>query len=208
MLNHVFTTPILRDRVPLSAAELAELRDYIVGLRTQSPGEIKSNRGGWHSHGNIFGPEHRDFPALRGAVYAALSAYLGDAFGFRGEVPLSLTGWSIVNRPGDYNQPHNHVTNLLSGALYIAVPAEMTGGAIVFQDPRLNLNAHDTEAMRSAGVNPPWQIPSISVAPTAGEILVFPSWLVHWVEPFACEDAQALRIVVSFNATVSHVRAR
>lgn len=203
MLNHIFTTPILRNTAQLSAADLAEIGEYITGLRIKSPGETKSNRGGWHSHGNLFGPEHREFPALRNAVTDALFAYLGDAFGFSGEIQLAINGWSIVNRPGDYNVPHNHAANLLSGALYVAVPAGMKGGAIVFQDPRLNLNAHETEAMHHAEVKPPWQNTSISVVPAAGEILIFPSWLTHWVEPFECADPEAVRIVVSFNATVS-----
>lgn len=203
MLNHAFTTPIWRDMTELTGEQRAEVCDYLIGLRDASPGETKSNRGGWHSTGNLFAPEHTQFPAMRDAVTKALFQYIGDVFGFRGEIALALTGWTIINRPGDYNVPHNHAANLLSGALYLRVPEGMKGGAIIFQDPRLNLNAHESEGMRRLNVQPPWMNPTISVQPTEGEILVFPSWINHWVEPYECDDPESLRIVVSFNTTVS-----
>jgi uncharacterized protein (TIGR02466 family) len=169
----------------------------------QSPGESKSNRGGWHSTGNLFDPaQYKVFPVMQEAVTQALFRYIADAFGYRGEIQLSLTGWTVINRAGDYNAPHNHAANLLSGALYIEVPAGMSGGEIVFQDPRLNLNAHETLAMRQLGVKPPWLGTHLNVQPGAGDILIFPSWLIHYVEPFQCDDPKAVRIVVSFNCSI------
>jgi uncharacterized protein (TIGR02466 family) len=202
MLNHVFTTPVLRETTTLSPDQLAEIRDYLLSLQGTSEGDAKSNRGGWHSKGNLFSPEHTQFPILRGAVTTAMFNYIGEVFGFRGEIQLALTGWTVINRPGDYNVPHNHAANLLSGALYIVVPENMKGGNIVFQDPRLNLNAHETEGMRRVGLRAPWMSTNITVPPVAGEILVFPSWLVHYVEPYETTDPNPIRIVVSFNATV------
>lgn len=202
MLNHVFTTPVLREATTLTPEQLAEIRDYLLDLRKTAEGELKSNRGGWHSKGNLFSPEHTQFPTLRGAVTSAMFNYIGEVFGFRGEIQLALTGWTVINRAGDYNVPHNHAANLLSGALYVVVPEDMKSGNIVFQDPRLNLNAHETEGMRRVGLRPPWMSTNINVPPVAGEILVFPSWLIHYVEPFESPDPNAIRIVVSFNATV------
>lgn len=202
MLNHVFTTPIFRDKTELTVAQRDEVCRYLLQLRDESSGEKKSNRGGWHSNGNLFAPDHTQFPALRDAVTAALFRYVGEVFGFRGEIQLALTGWTVINGPGDYNVPHNHAANLLSGALYLAVPDDMNGGAIVFQDPRLNLNAHESEGMRRLNVRPPWMNPTVNVTPNVGDILVFPSWLNHWVEPYQSADPNAQRIVVSFNSTV------
>jgi uncharacterized protein (TIGR02466 family) len=202
MLNHVFTTPVLRDTTTLTPEQLVEIRDYVLRLRETAEGDAKSNRGGWHSKGNLFAPEHQQFPGLRGAVTAAMFNYIAEVFGFRGEIQLALTGWTVINRQGDYNVPHNHAANLLSGALYIVVPEEMKNGNIVFQDPRLNLNAHETEGMRRVGLRAPWMNTNITVPPVAGEILVFPSWLNHYVEPFESPDPNAIRIVISFNATV------
>ncbi len=203
MISQVFTTPILRESTGLTLEQLFEIRDYLLGLREKSAGEEKSNRGGWHSSGNLFNPaEYRSFPAMQEAVIQVLFRYIGETFGYRGDIQLALTGWAVINGPGNYNAPHNHAANLLSGALYITVPPGMRGGEIVFQDPRLNLNAHETPAMRELGIKPPWMATQINVAPTAGDILVFPSWLMHYVEPFQSDDPKAVRIVVSFNASV------
>ena len=203
MLTHAFTTPILRDTAALTPAQFDEIREHLLGLRVQAEGEQKSNRGGWHSKGNLFAPAQRQFPEMREAVTRALFAYIAKVFAYTGPIEIALNGWTVINRGGgDFNVPHNHAANLLSGALYIAVPDGMRGGAIVFQDPRLNLNAHETEGMRKLAIKPPWMRTSINVTPKAGEILVFPSWLMHFVEPFTCDDPEGVRIVVSFNATV------
>ncbi len=199
MLNYIFTTPVLRNMVELTPEQRAEICEHLLSLRAAAPGESRSNRGGWHSSGNLFAPEHRQFPAVRDAIAKALFQYFAEVFDYRGEVQLALIGWTVINRAGDFNVPHNHAANLLSGTLYLSVPEGMTGGAINFQDPRLNLNAYDTEGMRRLKLNPPWMGTWFSVQPSAGEIIVFPAWLNHWVEPFQCDQSDALRIVISFN---------
>jgi uncharacterized protein (TIGR02466 family) len=202
MLNHIFTTPVMRDMARLTPEQRAEICEYLLSLRATMPGESLANRGGWHSSGNLFGPEYRQFPGMRDAITRALSQYFAEAFGYRREIPLAVSGWTVINRAGDYNVPHNHAANLLSGALYLSVPEGMRGGAINFQDPRLNLNANETEGMRRLQVKPPWMGTRFSVQPSAGEIIVFPSWLNHWVDSFQCDQPDAVRIVISFNSTV------
>ncbi len=204
MVSHAFTTPILRETTSLTPGQLAQISAHLLEIRTKSPGEMKSNRGGWHSIGNLFDArEHREFPEMKAAVTNALFRYIGEAFAYRGQAKLALTGWSVINRPGDYNSPHNHAVSLLSAALYIAIPADMRGGDIIFQDPRLNLNACETPSMQRSGIVPPWLNTCLNMRPAAGDILVFPSWLNHYVEPYQSDDPEAARIVVSINATVA-----
>lgn len=202
MLKHIFTTPVLRDMSELTPEQRAEICEYLLSLRAAAPGESKANRGGWHSSGNLFTPEHRQFPAMRDAITKALFQYFAEVFDYRREIQLSVSSWTVINRAGDYNMPHNHAASLLSGALYLSVPEGMRGGAINFQDPRLNLNAHETAGMKRLQVKPPWMGTRFSVQPSAGEIIVFPSWLNHWVDPFQCDQSDAVRIVVSFNSMV------
>ena len=202
MLNQLFATPVLQSTSGLTANQLDEICSYILELRSRLDSQKLSNRGGWHSSGNLFAPEHRQFPAITSAITRALFSYIGEAFSYRGDIELALTGWAVVNRPGDYNTIHNHAANLLSGALYVRIPPQMLGGAIHFQDPRLNLNSHDTPAMRRLGIQPPWHATVAAIQPESGGIVVFPSWLNHWVEPYESPENEALRIVVSFNATI------
>lgn len=203
MLTHAFTTPISRTASGLAPDCLRAAVAALKHRRAHDPGEARSNQGGWHSSGNLFA--ERDAPPwdiIRAAVTRAVFAYIGEAFAWSGTLEFSLTAWAIVNGPGDFNVMHNHATHLLSGALYLQVPQMSTGGEIHFQDPRLNLNGYETEAMLRLKLRPPWHIPGITIQPTEGEILIFPSWLMHCVYPFTANDADAQRIVLSFNVRI------
>ncbi len=200
MVTHLFTTPVSHARIEPAPSEAGELCDYLLALRDRAGGLEKSNRGGWHSDGNLFGSEHREFPWLRELIVKAILTYAGEALGFAGDFAFELTGWAVINRPGDYNVPHNHNPNLISGAFYLRVPAEMRAGEIVFLDPRLNLNASVTPTLQQRGQLPPWNKTSLSHLPQSGDLLLFPSWLLHYVNAFTAPDPRAERIVVSFNA--------
>jgi hypothetical protein len=68
MLNHIFTTPVLRYMAELTPEQREEICEYLLSLRAAAPGESKANRGGWHSSGNLFAPGYRQFPAMRDAI--------------------------------------------------------------------------------------------------------------------------------------------
>ena len=200
MVNHLFTTPVSHVRLEPARQDRDELCEYLLDLRRRASSLQRSNRGGWHSEGNLFGKEHRNFPWLRETVVQGILDYAGDALGFSGDFLFELTGWAVVNRAGDYNVPHNHNPNVISGAFYVAVPESMLAGEIVFLDPRLNLNASVTRTMQEREQLPPWNKTSIAHAPHTGDLILFPSWLMHYVNAFTAPDPDAERIVISFNA--------
>jgi uncharacterized protein (TIGR02466 family) len=200
VVNHIFTTPVAHERLALPAGEVAALCDYLLDLEARATGLQRSNRGGWHSEGNLFGKEHREFPWLRETVVKGILDYAGSALALTGDFIFELTGWAVVNRAGDYNVPHNHNPNLISGALYLRVPDGMQAGEIVFLDPRLNLNASVSRTLHERDQLPPWNKTSLTHAPHPGDLLLFPSWLMHYVNAFTAPNPEALRIVISFNA--------
>jgi uncharacterized protein (TIGR02466 family) len=200
VVNHLFTTPVAHRRLTPAPADLDELCEYLCERRASSTSLLRSNRGGWHSDGNLFGKEHRNFPWLRELVVQGILDFAGTGLGFTGDFAFELTGWAVINRPGDYNVPHNHNPNVISGTFYLRVPDGMQAGEIVFLDPRLNLNASVTRTMQERGQLPPWNKTSISHAPHLGDLLLFPSWLMHYVNAFTAPDPEAERIVISFNA--------
>ncbi len=202
MVTHLFTTPVAHVRLAPARADLDELCAYLRGLRPAAAGLQRSNRGGWHSAGNLFGKEHREFPWLRELVVQGILDFAGAALGFTGDFAFELTGWAVANRAGDYNVPHNHNPNVISGAFYVQVPDGMQAGEIVFLDPRLNLNASVTRTMQEREQLPPWNKTSIAHAPHRGDLLLFPSWLMHYVNAFTAPEPEAERIVISFNAAV------
>lgn len=87
--------------------------------------------------------------------------------------------WSSVHANGSYHSAHHHQDAQISGILYITTPPD--AGAVVFNDPR--------------GQLPPFG-KSVHIVPKPGQLILFPSWLVHSVLP--TQGAQP-RISVSFN---------
>jgi Putative 2OG-Fe(II) oxygenase len=75
-------------------------------------------------------------------------------------------------------------------------PDRLLSGVLEFLDPRAGV-----EAVTAPG--DPYGDP-VRVRPESGLLVVFPSWLYHWVHPYA---GQPPRIAVSFNATVGAVDA-
>ena len=101
--------------------------------------------------------------------------------------------WINYQKANDYNPPHNH-TGDLSFVAYLQVPdeikkenEEMAGvhnnhgpGKIVFE----------------YGVNVPFSIGQYNKMPEAGDIIIFPAWLTHYVHAF---KSDVERISVSGN---------
>jgi hypothetical protein len=73
-------------------------------------------------------------------------------------------------------------------------PERPLSGILEFLDPRSGV-----EAVTAPG--DPYGEP-FRVRPQAGLLVVFPSWLYHWVHPYA---GQTPRIAISFNATPAPV---
>lgn len=105
---------------------------------------------------------------------------------------LVLSGlWVNILGEGMGHSGHLHPGSVISGTAYVTMP---TGaGALKLEDPRLGLmmaappQADDApEALRRF----------VYLRPSAGEIVMWESWLRHEVMPSACEEA---RISVSFN---------
>jgi hypothetical protein len=72
-----------------------------------------------------------------------------------------------------------------------ATESRPLGGVLEFLDPRGGVEAVSTPG-------DPYREP-IRVQPESGLLVIFPSWLYHWVHPYA---GQLPRIAVSFNATL------
>src|SRR6201985_1811880 len=108
---------------------------------------------------------------------------------------LSISGWATVCRAGTYHAPHLHSDSAWSGVYYVDSgsdnPDRPLSGVLEFLDPRAG-----AEAVSAPG--DPYGEP-FRVRPQAGLLVLFPSWLYHWVHPYA---GATPRIAISFNATI------
>jgi uncharacterized protein (TIGR02466 family) len=191
----LFATPLLRFRVPDHSSLDAELLAEGARLRAVSEGVKKSNRGGWHSDGNLFASKVPCIERLRALAEAAVIEATAnitlkvDA----SSLGMKLFAWMNVNPTGGFNAPHTHPGAHWSGVYYVSQPTveQGTSGMIEFIDPRSDL--------------PNWRLlksmafrPKRKIRPEAGEIVIFPSYLVHWVYP---NDTPEERVTIAFNAT-------
>ncbi len=112
---------------------------------------------------------------------------------------LETEGWINVNPPGALNAPHDHPGWLWSGTYYVAMPdvppqrtdtLEATDGCIEFLDSRTNLRSLKT-------VDLPFHRNKVTIRPRAGLLLLFPSFVTHWVYP---TPPGPDRISIAFNA--------
>jgi uncharacterized protein (TIGR02466 family) len=105
---------------------------------------------------------------------------------------VRLTVWANVARKGHYHRVHNHPSSAWSGVYFVESGGESPGqplsGVLELCDPR-----PFTEMVPTPG-SPFGQ--RVIFRAEAGSMVVFPSWLYHFVNPFQGEGA---RISVAFN---------
>jgi uncharacterized protein (TIGR02466 family) len=197
-----FPTLIGRLRVPDADAMNDELRALILSGEGAQPSLGRSNIGGWHSRPDFLDRPQPAVAALTTWLTWALRRMIDATAGpgaFKGT--LSLSAWAAICRSGAYHAPHSHPDSAWSGVYYVDAgtphPDHPLSGVLEFLDPRAGV-----EAVTAPG--DPYGEP-VRVRPEDGLIVVFPSWLYHWVHPYV---GNTPRIAVSFNAAVQAVAMR
>ncbi len=192
-IQPLFSTPLAAFQLAETQALNAMLLEEVQAMQAHTPSAQRSNHGGWHSGDDLF---RRSEPgcqrlcqhiveATRQATLQLAPQYDFAAMGLQAE------GWFNVNRMGDCNAPHDHPGWVWSGAYYVQVPppSRERSGAIEFLDHRTNLRVLTIEGA-------PCFSAKYTVTPQEGMLLLFPSYLRHWVYPHA-ENTE--RISAAFN---------
>jgi len=193
-----FVTPVLVRRWPGLTDLNRRLRDAILARESREAGMSRSNVGGWHSTDDFFNWEEPAIAELRSLVGEGtreITLHLcGDGIKGR-EVEIAVSGWANVSRDRAYNRPHDHLRYTWSGVYYVTLgenePGIENSGAIEFLDPRLGV---DFSNLPGANVGP-----FLRVQPEPSMMLMFPSWLRHWVHPF---HGRGERISIAFNVNL------
>jgi uncharacterized protein (TIGR02466 family) len=173
------------------------LSKEIAKRRKAEGGMTSTNRVGWQSEHDFFLRKeagHAALARLIGQVVKATLQSIDPAVDFA-KLQVSMNGWINVNPPGGYNGPHQHTNAVFSGVYYVDVPRGRSekGGAIEFLSP------HPVRLLGGM-INAPMFAERVALQPKAGDLLVFPGQLPHWVHP---NDSGKARVTVAFNAMVS-----
>jgi uncharacterized protein (TIGR02466 family) len=191
-----FPTLIGRVRLPDAEAMNQGLHALILNEEAEYSSLGRSNIGGWHSRPDFLHRSDYNVAALTSWIIWALRRMICATTGkdaFKGA--LDITAWATVCRAGAYHAPHSHPNSAWSGVYYVdggaETPDRPLSGMLEFLDPRAGV-----EAVSAPG--DPYGEP-FRVRPQAGLLVLFPSWLYHWVHPYAGAPP---RIAISFNASI------
>lgn len=191
----LFASPLFSFRVPEAHALNVRLLAEVAALRQVDAGVGRSNLGGWHSSFDLFEREEPGCAELCGVLVAAVhqaTLRVAPTFAFA-RWGLQCEGWFSVLPPGACNAPHTHPTYAWSGVYYVAVPPPPVVGdaaALELFDPRPPIGY---APIQGAGCFQD----SRRVQPEAGQLLLFPAYLRHWVYP---NTGPTERVSVAFNA--------
>jgi uncharacterized protein (TIGR02466 family) len=193
----VFGTPMIRFVVPNAVKLNQGLRDLIMARSQSHPGRKVSNVGGWQSATDFLGwgaPECAELlNSIQEGVRRATHLSPSQRAIPPGTRKLLLSAWANINRDRNYNRPHVHPNSHWSGVYYVDVgkpdPAIVPNGCIEFVDPR---NVAAAAEVPGFTFGDPFYI-----TPEPGLMIIFPSWLYHWVMPFY---GSGERISIAFNA--------
>ena len=155
-----------------------ELERDIIAWSKQDKGITRTNVQGWHSPTNM-----AELPECQKTIYEQehldSEPYLGNM-------------WANINPPGGMNRAHQHPNSLWSGVYYIK--ASKNSGHLKIDDPRASAAMYRPK--QKEGPVPERLFRETHYEPVAGRCIMFPSWLMHCVDPNESND---IRISVSFN---------
>ena len=190
----LFPTPIMQVRWDEAERHNPDLVTAILEKERSHPGVNRSNKGGWHSKD--------DLPQWAGEAGKALLKFAIDAANkatkqvmmghklapFRWNVLM----WANVNRSGQFNAAHIHPRSTWSGVYYADPgdpdPDHVDNGILVLHNPK----GTDKISFLETPIMPL----TYHVTPEAGLAVLFPSHLVHSVNPYF---GTRQRISISFN---------
>ena len=198
-IQTAFAVPIMLHQWDDCDALNQGLREAILEKeKRDTGGRSRSNIGGWHSQDDLdkwTGAAGKDLvQRIIGLVNHATSQIYTAAGETENDVRWSIGLWANVNRKGHYNNVHIHPYSTWSGVYYVdpgdqPMSNDTPAGTLTFLSPNLaGTNTFFTKVLPQ----------SSSVRPSAGLMVLFPSYLQHFVHPY---EGERPRISIAFNAT-------
>ena len=175
--HHLFYSPVIETELDLDFNDLTN--KIVSGSKTISS-QSMTNRGGWQSDINfMFRDGLRHYLDL-------IDRHINETCNKCFHHQLNFQNcWVNVNQRGDYNVAHKHAGATLSVVFWISTPENC--GEIIFNHPSdFSFIPEIYDDLR-----PTWKY-----KPKQGSMLIFPSYLLHFVEPSETDDK---RISIAFN---------
>jgi uncharacterized protein (TIGR02466 family) len=120
-----------------------------------------------------------------------LNQYAEDILGVTDNTLAVTESWVSFNPHNAGLYMHNHHNSVLSGTFYLSIPEGATGD-VVFEDNR------PKGSIQHRGESNFFNTPQIFVTPKQYDLVIFPSWLHHWVTPNQGEQTRKCLALNSF----------
>jgi len=197
-LDTLFVTKTYRSDLAAGETFIADLEEACRQIARQDrAGQAWSREKGYRgytSYASLDDLPRRDslFDELKRKLDKHAAAFAKDLHLDLGGRRLKLDSlWINILKPGGMHSGHIHPHSVISGTVYVSVPDG--AGALRLEDPRLSRMMAAPTRLDDA----PRELQTfIALAPEAGTILMWESWLRHEVLPTA---AKTDRISISFN---------
>jgi len=190
-----YATPILHTVLEDCEATNAGLKELILSRADPNPTAVRSNIGGWHSENDLLNWDSAHVTRLLKWFQSGITTLTQATGGVEDakEGEFFLAAWANVLYKGGYNRVHDHFGYIWSGVYYVdagdPTPEHEYAGVLEFIEPR-------TAVTWPYMPGQPFRHP-VRVTPTSGQLVMFPSWLLHHVHPYQGERP---RISIAFNA--------
>ena len=184
-LEHLFATPILLAQRPDDTMRDLEGEQEFI---QRCANEIEPNTGGNGS--SVRTDVLSDMSDLNEWIQWELNEYWKTTISNSGRATPRITqSWLNYTTTGQSHHAHYHTNSIVSGVYYpLADPQYDT---ITFERPRQN-----SIEFHQWGLNE-WTAPAVHYSVGSGQLILFPSSLVHWVNTVTQQNHQ--RISLSFN---------
>jgi len=182
--------------------EMKELTKELISLslnleKNKKTAVIKSNTGGYQS--GLLDNSHRIIKETKNIFAKAITQFAETIYVKK---PFTINfdhPWLNVNRENHFNKTHTHAGSDLSIVFYCEVPTN--SGGIVFENPVL----HQRTTMIWYEKHGMWNSEYIQFAPKKYDLIIFPSYLPHFVEP---NKSNQPRISLACNAQIRNDKDR
>jgi uncharacterized protein (TIGR02466 family) len=167
------------------------LGKYCLEKKKNNAGRVISNGGGWQS--NDLDPATPELAELFAEVRKRLDE-VHRSFEFNASMRQVITeAWININQKGHFNYSHDHPGSLFSAVYYVKGGADK--GELELKTPIVP-HTYTISGEMVGGFNA-FTGHAMVIPPVTGDLLIFPSWLLHRVNMSQSEED---RISIAFNS--------
>lgn len=206
-LFNMFAVPFAMGRFPEAARLNPALRRFLLeqektGVAANPRPLTYRNDALFESHFNLFREPDTAVQELKRFCWDQLLAVIGKLNGYDlptlGRLQIYNDCWFHVTRRGGYFALHNHPNASWSGVYCVDTgrsdPNKKSSGVLSFVNPTITTAMHMDAGI--TGMTLPYGPQTANFTLEAGQLVIFPSWVLHDVKPF---EGEGERITIAFN---------